>query len=75
MPGIERLAWTAAAREDHLHWQSQKRRQLLSNDTRFSSSGDTKIGPPVGGQMAVCRRRLDLLFLGGCHVLVGGGGA
>ena len=28
MPKIERLAWTAAAWEDTVHWQSQDRRQL-----------------------------------------------
>ena len=28
MPSIERLAWTTAAWEDYLHWQSQDRRQL-----------------------------------------------
>ena len=28
MPAIERLAWTAAAWEDYLHWQSQDRRKL-----------------------------------------------
>jgi toxin YoeB len=28
MPLIERLAWTPAAWEDYLHWQSQDRRQL-----------------------------------------------
>ena len=28
MPAIERLAWTAAAWEDYLHWQSQNSRQL-----------------------------------------------
>ena len=28
MPAIERLAWTAAAWDDILHWQSQDRRQL-----------------------------------------------
>ena len=28
MPAIERLAWTAAAWDDTLHWQSQDRRQL-----------------------------------------------
>jgi toxin YoeB len=28
MPAIERLAWTAAAWGDTLHWQSQDRRQL-----------------------------------------------
>jgi toxin YoeB len=28
MPAIERLAWTAAAWADTLHWQSQDRRQL-----------------------------------------------
>jgi toxin YoeB len=28
MPLIERLAWTTAASEDDLHWQSQDRRQL-----------------------------------------------
>jgi toxin YoeB len=28
MPAIERLAWTAAAWDDYLHWQAQDRRQL-----------------------------------------------
>jgi len=28
MPKLERLAWTAAAWEDDLYWQSQDRRQL-----------------------------------------------
>ena len=28
MPAIERLAWTAAAWDDYLHWQNQDRRQL-----------------------------------------------
>ncbi len=28
MPKIERLAWTAAAWEDYVYWQSQDRRQL-----------------------------------------------
>jgi len=28
MPAIERLAWTAAAWHDYLHWQSQDPRQL-----------------------------------------------
>jgi toxin YoeB len=28
MPAIERLAWTATAWDDYLHWQSQDRRQL-----------------------------------------------
>ncbi len=28
MPAIERLAWTTAAWEDYLHWQSQDDRQL-----------------------------------------------
>jgi toxin YoeB len=28
MPAAERLAWTPAAWEDYLYWQSQDRRQL-----------------------------------------------
>jgi len=28
MPAIERLAWTAAAWDDHVHWQNQDCRQL-----------------------------------------------
>ncbi len=28
MPAIERLAWTAAACDEYLHWQNQDRRQL-----------------------------------------------
>ena len=32
MPALERLAWTAAAWDDVLHWQSQDRRQLRRID-------------------------------------------
>jgi len=28
MPAIKRLAWTAAAWDDHVHWQNQHCRQL-----------------------------------------------
>jgi hypothetical protein len=47
---------------------------LLSSDIRFWSSGDTKTGPPDGLLTGALRRPLDWCFIGGCRVVVVGGG-
>jgi hypothetical protein len=52
----------------------QPGRQLLSSDIRFWSSGDTKTGPVDGLLMEALWRPLDRCFIGGCRVVVGGGG-
>ncbi|MFO0039575.1 MAG: IS3 family transposase, partial [Synechococcaceae cyanobacterium] len=50
------------------------RRMGLSSDIRFWSSGDTKTGPVDGLLMEALWRPLDRCFIGGCRVVVGGGG-
>ena len=47
---------------------------LVSSDIRFWSSGDTKTGPPDGLLTGGLRRPLDRCFIGGCRVVVVGGG-
>jgi hypothetical protein len=46
----------------------------VSSDIRFWSSGDTKTGPVDGLLMEALWRPLDRCFIGGCRVVVGGGG-
>jgi hypothetical protein len=50
------------------------RKENLSSDIRFWSSGDTKTGPVDGLLMEALWRPLDRCFIGGCRVVVGGGG-
>lgn len=54
-------------------WHSS-RSLTLSSDIRFWSSGDTKTGPPDGLLTGGLRRPLDRCFIGGCRVVVVGGG-
>jgi toxin YoeB len=65
MRSVERLAWTTAAWEDHLHWQSQDRRQprrfnqLIQPCLRdpFAGIGKPK---PLQENLAGCwSRRID----------------
>jgi hypothetical protein len=48
--------------------------ETVSSIIRFWSSGDTKTGPPDGLLMGALRRPLDRCFIGGCRVVVVGGG-
>jgi toxin YoeB len=65
MPAIERLAWTAAAWDDTLHWQSQDRSQLRRiNQLIQACLRDPFAGigkpEPLRENLARCRsRRID----------------
>jgi toxin YoeB len=65
MPLIEQLAWTPAAWEDYLHWQSQDRRQLrrinqlIQACLRDPFNGIRK-PEPLRENLAICwARRID----------------
>jgi toxin-antitoxin system, toxin component, Txe/YoeB family len=65
MPALERLAWTAAAWEDYVHWQSQDRRQLrrinqlIQAGLRDPFAGIGKPEPPRENLARCWSRRID----------------
>ena len=75
LPSSSLARWVRQARIDR--GQSGPKDQgllIVSSDIRFWSSGDTKTGPVDGLLMEALWRPLDRCFIGGCRVVVGGGG-